>query len=167
MVDSIFSYPLFKEFVLPFLLVFTLIFAILDRSKMLGEDKKQINAIVSLVIALIFLAFPFARNLVVNLMPYLVVFIIILFAFMLILGFIMAKKEGDMLNKGLKIALGIIFGIAFVVVILIISGGWDWIYSGLQGGGYFDTIILNLVILAIIGGAIAVVLASGGKEAGR
>ncbi|OGJ21439.1 hypothetical protein A3K73_09020 [Candidatus Pacearchaeota archaeon RBG_13_36_9] len=164
MVNSIFSIPLFKEFILPFLLVFTLIFAILDRSKMLGEEKRQINAIISLVIALIFLAFDFARNIVVNLMPYLVVFIVILFVFMLIFGFITAKKEGDVLNKGLKIALGTIFGVAVLVAVLFISGGWDWIYSSLQGGGYMDTVILNLFILAIIGGAIAVVLASGKKE---
>ncbi len=164
MVESIFSHPWFVDFILPFLLVFTIVFAILDRSKMLGEEKRQINAIVSLVIALIFLAFPFARAIVVNLMPFLVVCIVILFVFMLGFGFLANKKEGDILNRGLKVALGIIFGLAVIVAVLWITGGWDWIYGSLQGGGYMDTIIINLVILAIIGGAIAVVLASGGKE---
>jgi len=164
MVDSIFSHPWFIDFILPFLLVFTLVFALLDKSKILGEEKKQINAIISLVIGLIFIAFPFAREIVVKLMPFLVVCIVILFVFMLIFGFITNKKEGDMLNKGLKIALGVIFGLAVIVAVLLITGGWDMIYGWVNSGGYMDTIILNLFILAIIGGAIAVVLASGKKE---
>jgi len=163
MVDSIFSHPWFVDFILPFLLVFTLIFAILEKSKMLGEEKRQINAIISLVIGLIFIAFPFARNIVVQLIPFLVVCIVILFVFMLIFGFITAKKEGDMLNKGLKIALGIIFGLAVLVAVLWITGGWDMIYNFVMARDLGETILINLFILAIIGGAIAVVLSSGGK----
>ncbi len=164
MVDSIFSHPWFLEFILPFLLVFTLIFAILDKSKMLGEEKRQINAIVSLVIGLIFIAFPFEREIVVKLSLFLVVCIMILFVFMLIFGFISAKKDGDMLNKGLKIALGIIFGAAVIVAVLWITGAWDTVYGWVQDGGYSDSIVLNVFILAVIGGAIAVVLSSGAKE---
>jgi hypothetical protein len=164
MVNSIFSHPWFLDFILPFLLVFTLIFAILDKSKMLGEDKRQINALVSLVIAIIFITFPFAREIVVKLIPFLVVCIVILFVFMLIFGFITAKKEGDMLNKGLKIALGIIFGLAVIVAVLWITGAWERIYQWVKDEGYAENIILNVFMLVVIGGAIAVVLSSGGKE---
>jgi hypothetical protein len=160
---TIFSYPLIQQVILPFLLVFTIIFAILDRSKMLGEDKRQINAIVSLVIALIFVSFPYARDIVVQLMPFLVVCIIILFVFMLIFGFIMAKKEGDMLNKGLKIALGIIFGLAILVAVLWITGAWTIISGWVTKEGYTNNILFNAILLAVIGGAIAIVITSSGK----
>ena len=94
----------------------------------------------------------------------LVVCIVILFVFMLIFGFITAKKEGDMLNKGLKVALGTIFGLAVLVAVLWLTGGWDLIYSFVMERELGGTILINLFILAIIGGAIAVVLSSGGKE---
>ena len=48
MVQTILSSPLVVEVLLPFLLVFTLVFAVLDRTKLLGEGKRQINAIISL-----------------------------------------------------------------------------------------------------------------------
>ena len=35
----------------PFLLVFVLIFAVLQKSKILGEDKKQIDSLIALSIA--------------------------------------------------------------------------------------------------------------------
>jgi hypothetical protein len=162
--SSIFSHPWFINFILPFLLVFTLIFAILDKSKMLGEDKRQINAIVSLVIALIFVSFGNAVKIVTQLMPFLVVCIVILFVFMLIFGFITNKKEGDMLNKGLKITLGVVFGIAVVVAVLWITGAWQKISELVQQGGYTNNIVANVIMLAVIGGAIAVVLSSGKKE---
>ena len=162
--ETILSHPFFTDLILPFLLVFTLIFAILEKSKMLGEEKKQINAIVSLVIWLIFIAFPFAREIVIKLIPFLAVSLVILFVFMLIIGFILAKKEGDMLNPGLKIALGIIFGLAVLVAVLWITGGWDIIYSFVMERDLGQTLLINLFILAIIGGAIAVVMSSGGKS---
>ena len=71
MVESVFAEPIFMEYVLPFLLVFTLVFAILDKTKLLGEEKRQINAIMSLVIGLILLAFPAPREIIVKLMPFL------------------------------------------------------------------------------------------------
>ncbi len=164
MVETIFSNPWFTDLILPFLLVFTLFFAILEKTKLLGDEKRQINAIVSLVIGLIFIAFPFAREVVVKLIPFLAVCIVILFVFMLIIGFITAKKEGDVLHKGLKITLGIIFGLAVLVAVLWLTGGWDIIYNSVMDKGWGESILINLFILAIIGGAIAVVMSSGGKN---
>ncbi|MBW2970838.1 hypothetical protein KY320_01610 [Candidatus Woesearchaeota archaeon] len=41
------------DMLLPFLLIFTLVFAVLDKAKVFGKEKKNINMIVSLVIALL------------------------------------------------------------------------------------------------------------------
>ena len=164
MAETIFSEPIFVETILPFLLVFTLVFAILDKTKLLGEGKRQINAITSLVIGLILIGFPFARDIIVRLIPFLVVCLVILFVFMLIYGFISGKKEGDVLNKGLKITLGLIFGLAVLVAVLWITGAWEKIYEIVVEGEYSGKIFINLVLVVIIVGAIAIVLSSGGKE---
>ncbi len=166
MAETIFSNPIFIDVILPFLLVFTLVFAILEKTKILGEGKRQINAIVSLVMGLLLISFPFARSIVVKLIPFLVVSLVILFVFMLIYGFISGKKEGDVLNTGLKIALGIIFGLAVLVAVLFITGVWDKIYNFVMGSEHAGSFWVNLTFLIIIGGAIAVVL-SGGKSGGK
>ncbi len=164
MADTIFSSPIFMDIILPFLLVFTLVFAILDKTKLLGEGKRQINAIISLVIGLILIGFPFAREIIVKLIPFLVVSLVILFVFMLIFGFVSGKKEGDVLSFGLKVALGIIFGLAVVVAVLWITGAWDYIYQVVVEGEFAGKIWINVILIAIIGGAIAIVLSSGGKS---
>jgi len=43
------------DFLLPFLLVFTIVFAVLQRINIFGEDKKNFNVIISLVLALTFI----------------------------------------------------------------------------------------------------------------
>jgi hypothetical protein len=42
------------DFLLPFLLVFTISFAVLQKAKILGDGKKQYNVVVSLVLGLLF-----------------------------------------------------------------------------------------------------------------
>ena len=46
----IFDNPFFTEMLLPFLLVFVVVFAILQKTKILGEEKAQIDAIVALLL---------------------------------------------------------------------------------------------------------------------
>lgn len=164
MVESIFAQPIFMDYILPFLLVFTLTFAVLDKTKLLGEGKRQINAIISLVIGLILIAFPYAQGIIVKLIPFLAVALVILFIFMLMYGFAMGKKEGDVLDKGVKIALGIIVGLAVIVAVLWATGAWDKVYDTLIGGGSSNQIWMNILLIAIIGGAMAIVLSTGGKK---
>jgi len=42
------------DIVLPFLLVFVLLFAILQKTKILGDEKKNFNAVIAIIIALLF-----------------------------------------------------------------------------------------------------------------
>src|SRR3989344_3767877 len=112
MVEPILISPFFVSYILPFVLVFTLIFAILQKTQLLGEGKKQIDALVGAVVGLVLIAFPFARDIIVQLMPFLAVSAVVLLVFMLLYGFIVGKKEGDVLNKGLKIVFAIILGLA-------------------------------------------------------
>ncbi len=44
------------DFLLPFLLVFTIIFAVLQKIKLFGDDKKNFNVVIALVLGLLFIA---------------------------------------------------------------------------------------------------------------
>jgi hypothetical protein len=154
-------HPFVINYVLPLVLVFTLVFAILEKTQLLGKEKRQINAIVALVVGIILIASP-ANYIVVRLMPFLAVALVILFVFMLAYGFLMGKTEGDVLSKGLKITFGIILGVALVTFLLYITGYWDVIYRysfGSGSGVWFNV----LLVLIIIGAVVAVLFGSKGK----
>src|SRR3989344_2148241 len=125
MVSTLFQSDIFVQIVLPFILIFTVIFAILEKAKILGEDKKQIDAIVSFVIALIFVSYSYATGVISNLMPFLGISAIVILIFMILFGFVSAGKEGFEMNKGLKITFGVLIGIGLIIVVIWATGAWD------------------------------------------
>jgi hypothetical protein len=155
MVEPFFISGFFLDFILPFVLVFTLIFAILSKTKVLGEDKKQINALLGLIIGIILIAFPFARNIVVQLMPFLAVSAVILFVFMLMYAFIWGKSE-DTLDKWVKIVLGVIFSLGLITVLLFITGYWDAVYNFIFKRGT-GQVWINILLMIVMAGAIIAV----------
>lgn len=161
MANTIFNTPLFNEIIFPFLLVFVLVFAILDKTKILGEGKRQINAIVSLVIALIFVSFTNAVGIVVKLMPFLAVVLVIILVFYLMMGFVWNEKEGFNVPRGVKIAGAIIVFIALIIAVLIVTDYWSRIVDILTNGGTLTSTIVMIVIIAV---ALAIVLFSGKKS---
>ncbi len=163
----IFISPLFLEYILPFILVFTLIFAILQKTQLLGEGKKQIDSLIGLVVALILIAFPFSRDLVVQLMPFLAVSAVILLVFMLLYGFIMGGK-GDIFGEKvwIKWVLVAISALALVTVILMITGWWDVVYSFFFEREASSQIWINVLLLAVLIGAVIAVLADKGENSG-
>ena len=162
MAEPFFINPFFLNYILPFVLVFTLIFAILQKTKLLGEGKKQNDSLVALVIGLILIAFPFARDIIVKLMPFLAVSIAILLVFMLGYGFIYNGKVE--MHKWLKITLMVIFGLGLITAILFITGAWDKIYDIVFGGSTATQIWVNVLLIGIMAGAIIAVLKGKGDS---
>jgi hypothetical protein len=162
MVEPIFSAPIFMDFILPFILVFTLVFAILQKTKLFGESTKQINAILGLVIGLILIAFPFSRDFVVLLMPFLAVSIVILLMFMMVYGFIWNHKDDPLQNKWVKVAVSVVFVLALITIVLLVGGWWDGVYNFLFERETSSQIWVNALLVVVIGAAVIAVLK--GKE---
>ncbi len=159
MVDPFFINPFFMEYILPFVLVFTLIFALLEKTKILGEGKKQISAIIGLVVGLMFIGFSFAKGIVLFLMPFLAVSAVILLVFMILYGFIVGKKEGDVLGKWWKVAFGAILSVAMISVLIMATGYWDLVWNFLFNSPTGSQVWINgLLVAVIVGVIIAVVL---------
>jgi len=102
--------------ILTFLLVFTLVYAVLSKTKLLG-DNSTINAFLSFLVALIFIIAPAARSYTLAFTPWIIVFLISLFFFFLIIGFVHGKIDEFIKNKFLAAAVVII-----LVAIFLISG---------------------------------------------
>lgn len=161
---TILSSPFFVEQILPFLLVFTVVFAILDKTKVLGDGKRQINAIVALIIGLFLIAFPFARDIIVYLMPFLAVVAVIILVFLMLYSF--AGGGHFTGERWIKITFGILVGLALIIAVLVLTDYWKYV-EGLFTGQYSSEILSNIFFVAIIIAAIAIVLAvkgGGGSE---
>ncbi len=159
--------PIFSQYLLPFLLVFFIVFAILEKTKIFGEGKKQINALISVVIGLIFVGAIFPKIIVGNLVLFLTVALVAVFVILLIWGFIFGDiKEGFKPEKWMKWILGGLVGIAFIIALVWATGWWDNLKNFLSGGTLGSTIITNAVFLIVIAVALALVLmkTKGGKE---
>jgi len=164
MAEPIIISGFFLSYLLPFALIFTLVFAILQKTKLLGDDKKQIDAIVGLLVGLFLIAFPAARDIVVKLMPFLAVCVAILLVFMLLYGFVSGKKEGDILSKGWKYAFYAIIAISLIIALIVITGYWDTLTNYLFNDVTGSQIWINALIIVVIAGALIAVLSDKGKS---
>ena len=161
---TILSSPFFVEALLPFLLVFSLVFAVLQKSKVLGEGKKQLDALVALSIGLLVIAFGQAVGIIIQLVTFLSVALVIMLVFMILVGSMF--KEGDFkLDGWIKLVIGIIIFLAVVVAVLVYTGAWDWITTFLDASS--SNLWTNVFFIAIVVIAIAVVVFMGGKGADK
>lgn len=149
---DLFTSKLFTEGILPFLLVFVLIFAVLQKSKLFGENKSQIDALISLAIALILIGVPAPRTIIITIIPWMAVALVVLFIVLVIYGF-GGEVEKD---KGLKLpswfnkavlALSIVF---VIILVMSVTGGWAYISEWASNSSMFGNVIIVLVIAAVL-----------------
>lgn len=158
---TIFSSPIFVRTVLPFLLVFTVVFAVLQKSEIFGKDKKQIDAIVALVIGLIVISFSYSTDIIVQLMPFLAVALVILLVFFILWGF--AHEEGKFeIADWVKWVIGGVALVAVIIAVLVVSGGWNYLLDYFSNGT--NSWLTNVIFIIIIGVGIAIAVGVGKKK---
>lgn len=144
------------DYLLPFLLVFAIVFGILSTTKVLGHNK-GILVIIALVIGLMSLRWQFfLSDFLSELFPRLGIGIAVLLTILILVGLFINEKEQKYWGYGLA-ALGFIIAL----VVLQQTGnrlGWTWIGTGSDNIGF---IILAILIIGII---IAVAASGGGKS---
>ena len=103
------------KFILPFTLVFFVLFAILEKTKVLGDGKHTVNAWVSAIIGLIFVSAVFPKEVIGNLILFLTIAMIVIFVSLLLWGFV---SGGDIkLEGGVKKLAGIVLIIAVIIAV--------------------------------------------------
>ncbi len=169
----------FKDFglfdvVLPFLLVFTIVFAILEKTKILGvEDgkpKKNLDSMVAFVIGLLVVATNKIVNALNAALPNVVLLIVVSVSFLLLIGMFWKSDEMDFMTKHKTLYQG--FVIFFLIAVILIfsgsiekEGGVSWLsyfYDYVMknwGGSVVSSFIMLLVIIFAV-----YFVASGGKK---
>ena len=160
MAETFLTSPIFVEMVLPFVLIFTVVFAILQKTQILGKGKKQIDAIVSLSIGLIVVSYANAVGIITDLMPFLAVSVVIILVFLILYGMVFKEGEFD-LSKKVKNVFGGLAALAVAIAVLTITGAWDYIKDNWLGGDSQSVIVTNTIFFVIVAVAIGIVLFSG------
>tara|TARA_Y100000310_G_scaffold159627_1_gene159335 strand:+ start:87542 stop:88102 length:561 start_codon:yes stop_codon:yes gene_type:complete len=111
---------------LPFILVFVLAFGVLQKSKLLGKESKNLNVIVSLVIGLLFIRNQYLVGVINQFLPNISLFMIIILMFILLVGIFVGKE-----HEGWT---GNVLGVAFFVSIIFII----WSLSATKIGELFS-----------------------------
>ena len=155
---NILQASLFTDFLYPFLLMFFIMYALLQKSKLLGEEQSQINAFVSLVVSLIFVAVVFPVMVVNNLILFMTVGVVVIFVGFVLWGFI---NNGDIsLNSKVQKGLAVLTFVAVIVAVLWATGAFpgvwnalevffDWAFSSGTEGFWTNFLIVVLVVAAV------------------
>ncbi len=120
------------DIILPFLLVFTIIFAILEKTKILGVEKvkdqeytkKNINAMVAFVVAFLVIASTQLVAVISSVMANVVLLLILSVCFLLLVGSFYSDKQFSLENSPKWVKFLMVFMFIGVVVIFLNALGW-------------------------------------------
>jgi len=146
------------DFILPFLLIFAVVFGILNTTNILGHNK-GVSVIIAFVIGLMSIRYQyFFSSFLAELFPRLGVGIAVLITLLILVGLFIGKEEQRYWYYGLG-------AIGFVIAIIVLSQtgerlGWLWT-SSTDNVGF---IILAVLIIGII---IAVASSSKDDDSGK
>lgn len=155
------------KFILPFLLVFFIVFAILEKVKLLGDDKKQLNALIAFVIGLIFVGAVFPKEVVGNLILFLSVALVVVFVTLMIWGF--ASGGGEVKIDGwVKKVVGAVTIITIIIAVLwavglkidTVSRFFDFIFYQ----PWSSTFWTNVIFIVVIAIALAYMIKATGEK---
>ncbi|MFH1290395.1 MAG: hypothetical protein ABIH92_03235 [Nanoarchaeota archaeon] len=144
------------DFILPFLLIFAIVFGILTSTKFLG-DNKPVCVIVAIVIGLMSIRYSdvFFSAFLSELFPRLGVGLAIVLTLLILVGMFIAKDERRYWGYGLA-------AIGFVIALSVFyqstsSLGWTW-------GGYGTETVGWIVLGVLMAGVIIAVAVAGGRD---
>ena len=138
----------FFSYLLPFMLIFALVFGIMTRTKIFKENK-AVNAIIALAVAFMALQFDFVPTFFAQIFPRLGVGLVIILGVLITVG-LFVDPDSKVINY---ILLGVGVLVIGLIVIQSASGvGWQ---SAEFWAEYFPAIVLGIVILLVIFAVVA------------
>ena len=139
-------------YVLPFLMIFALVFGLLNKSRLLG-DNKGVQVVIALAVGLMSLQFDYVANFFATIFPYAGIGMSVLLVALILMGIITEDEDA---------AKWIFFGIG-AVILLFVLGYTFYEFSWL--GGYAGTNWIPMVaLILIIAGAVVAVVTTGSNK---
>ena len=133
------------SYVIPFLLIFAVVFAILKKTGILGDDNDGILAIISVAIGLLSLQFDFVSVFYANIFPKFGIGLSIFLVLIIFIGFFFPKDYIEDMHW-----IGYVVGIGAVVWALNSWGEFDQFgVGGWLGENFWALVILGAIIAVI------------------
>ncbi len=141
------------DVILPFLLVFTIVFAILEKTKIFGTEKvegveitrKNLNGMTAFVIAFFVVASTKLVAVISEVLASTVLLLLLSICFLMLVGSFHTGKEEFVLKKGWKTLFMIIMFVGIVLVFLHALGWLDIIFNNLFFR--FDSVVVSSIVL--------------------
>lgn len=156
----------FYRVFLPFILVYAVVFAILEKSKIFSggdserEQVRNVNSIIAFVFGLFVVASIQTVTYIQSLITNIVIFIIFILVTLILLAFIFGDEYVQLLQDDHgKLKGWVAWTVASIVLIVSVSvlfsvmGVWDYVID-LWNKYYDSDVISTVVILALVGGVI-------------
>jgi len=143
-------------YALPFLLIFAIVFGILQATRMLGENK-GVSAVIALAVGLLSLQWNYVPDFFAIIFPYAGVGIGILLVALILMGLFIDPKQ-----RGFMIAFFVIGAVIALIVVLSALSSYDWL-----GGWWWDEYWPAIIALLVIGGLVAAVIFSSVRRTGE
>ena len=148
--------------VILFFLMFFIVFAVLQKTKLIGEGRKQLDALIALIIALIFVSVTAPKLIVGDLILFLTIAIIVIFVALLLWGFVSGSDlKADFLKGKVKGLVAIVVVIAVTIAVLVAVGVWDNVMNFLDRFDWGSTFFINVLFIVVVAIALAVAIKSG------
>lgn len=135
---------------LVFLLVFVLVYALLAKTGILGGNT-LVHLLISLVVAFIFIMKPAAKAYTLNVMPWVVVFLVSVFFILLIISFVKGDI-GDIVKNPI-----VSFGLIILLLAIFVISGMNIVGPALQQvlqlspASEVKDIVFHPAVLGVIG----------------
>ncbi len=145
-------------YVLPFLLIFAVVYGILSKTKLLEEhpqENKGVNAVVAVAIGLLSLQWDYVPLFFARIFPFAGIGISILLVAMILMGLFFGF---DTTKNGKDPAKFIFFIIGAVIAIIVVFSSFSSVGIGGAGYWWWDQYGPAIITLAIIGTLIGLVL---------
>jgi len=166
-VDTILQHPILTNFAFPFLIVFFIIYAVLEKTNLLGEGKSQLNAFLAFVIGLVFVSSVFPKEVVNNLVLFLTVAIVSVFVVLILWSFATGGEvKGTFVSDSkIKWTVGIVAIIAVIVTLLwaVDVGGGIGVFDYLFQQDWSENFWTNFAFIVVIAAALAAVISTANK----
>lgn len=145
----------FFAYILPFLLIFALVFGILTRTQIFKKNK-AINAVIAFVVGLLALQFDFVPMFFSEIFPRLGIGLAIILALLILVG-LFAPSKADAWTHW------IFLGAAFIIFVIVLVQTFGWLGWGSLSLWYYNW--PQIIMIALVLGGIIWVLSHKPKEA--
>ncbi len=150
MAENLLFHPFFTNIVLPFIFVFVLTYALMEKIKLL--ENKQAHLLIALAIAFFFIGVPSLLNITSVIIPVLAILVIIAFSIMLLFGMLGIEFYATNKSSPIKATLAVILLIVGIIVVASSFGLFQKISSWLSPE------LIQLIAFLIITGVVVAII---------